>query len=137
MADTLHFFFFAAIHRDLGRLEEGANRNLMMFNKEKCKVLHRGGITPCTNTSWWTTAWKATSQKKTDVLIDNNLNMSQQCALTANTTNSLQGYIRESFGSRLREVIFPLSSELVRHLECWVQFCATYYERDVDTLEQV
>jgi len=76
-------------------------------------------------------------EKDLGVLIDNNLNMSQQCALAAKTTNRLQGCIRESFGSKLREVILLLYSELVRCLECWVQFCATRYERDMDILERV
>lgn len=109
----------------------------MMFNKKKGKVWHWGRITPCTNTSWCTAAWKATSQKQAGVNIDNNLNMSQKCALAAKLTNSHWGCSKESFGSSLKEIILPLYSDVVRFLQCQVQFYATYYERDMDIPGQV
>lgn len=36
----------AAIQRDLARLEEWANRRLMKFSEDKCKVLHLGRKKP-------------------------------------------------------------------------------------------
>ena len=70
--------------------------------------------------------------------MDSKLTVSQQCALVAKKANSFLGCIGKSLASRSREVILPFYSALVRsHLECWAQFWAPQYKKDMDLLNQI
>ncbi|KAK4831463.1 LOW QUALITY PROTEIN: hypothetical protein QYF61_017711, partial [Mycteria americana] len=78
------------------------------------------------------------AEKDLGVLVNTWLNMSQQCVLAAKKANSILSCMRKSVASRLREVILPLCSVLVRpHLEHCVQFWAPQYKRDMDILKRV
>jgi len=96
----------------LHRLESWAQRNLMKFNKGKCRVLHLGRNNPMHQYKLWV-----------DLL---------------EKANGILGCIKKSVASRLREVLLPFYSALVRpHLEYAVQFWAPQFKKDEELLDRV
>ena len=112
-----------AIQRDLNRLKRWAWVNLMRFNTAKYKDLHLGRRNPVHLYRLEEAVLESSSaEKDLGILIDDKLNMSQQCALAAWKANGILGSIRRGVASRDGEVIVPLYSALVKHnLEYCVQ----------------
>ncbi|CAM4656694.1 unnamed protein product [Lepidochelys kempii] len=126
------------IQRDLDKLEDWAKRNLMRFNKDKCRVLHLGRKNPMHRYRLGIEWLGSSSAEKNLGLQWMRSWIRVKCALVAKKANSILGCISRGIASRSRDLIIPLYSTLVRpHLEYRFQFWAPHYKKDVEKLESI
>lgn len=74
----------ATLQKELDRLEARANKNMMKFNKDTCKVLHLRKHDPGAQCSLGSTHLGSSSvERDLWVLVDYKLNVSEGCAAVA------------------------------------------------------
>ncbi|RMC13453.1 hypothetical protein DUI87_10991 [Hirundo rustica rustica] len=74
--------------------------------------------------------------KDLGVLMDERLSMKWSYALIAQKSNCILGCIKSRAANRVREVVLPLCSALLRpHLQCCIQLRGPQHGKDMDPLE--
>lgn len=96
-----------AVQKDLEKLKKWAHENLIKFNRARCYTWVRA--VPDTSTGWEKSLSPAL-QSRTSV--DKKLDMSHQCALTAQMAKHILGCTENSVTSRSKELILHLYSAL-------------------------
>ena len=124
---------------NLKRLEKWADRNLAQFSKGQCKDLHQGRNNSRRQSivgAFWLEI--SFTKKGLGVLLDGKLTMSLQCAFMKRRANGILGYIRRNVARRLKEVVLPISTVLVRpDLEYRVRFWALHCKREMELQERL
>ena len=128
-----------SIQSSLESVTKWGNEWQMLFNLDKCKVLHVGknnikhqysmGGNPLDNVS---------EEKDLGITVTESFKSSKQCNIAAAKANRILGIIKKSFSSRDPVMLTKLYKALVRpHLEYCIQAWNPYLQRDIDTLEKV
>ena len=76
-------------------------------------------------------------EKDLGVLVNRQLNMSQQCAQVTKKTSGILTCTKNSVARRTREMIVPLCLALVIILKYCIQFWAPHYKKDVEVMKHV
>lgn len=111
----------------------------MVFNKDKCKIMHLGNSNP-KNTYTMENQQLSTTEEERDigVLINRSLKPTKQCESAANRAKVVLNQISRSFHYRDRHVFKRLYITYVRpHLEFSVPAWSPTLIQDINTLESV
>ena len=125
--------------QEINNLCKWAEEWAMMFNQDKCKVMHIGRSNP-RNVYFMNGVELSVTEEEKDlgVWTESSLKPSLQCTKAASNANRLLGMILKSFHYRTKQTLIPLYKSLVRpKLEFGVAAWNPWLERDIDCLERV
>jgi hypothetical protein len=127
------------VRQDLEKMYQWAVDWQMLFNTDKCVVLHMGknnkeneykmGINKLN---------KSTQEKDLGIIIDKSGKSSEQCIMAVKKANCMLGMIKRNIKFKDKNVIVKLYKSLVRpRLEYCVQAWSPYLKKDIDMIERV
>ena len=132
------------LQRDINALFQWSEDWQMMFNKDKCKVIHfgrknehfnytMGGYAPA-----GAVLERSVEEKDLGVLVHESLKPATQCAKVIKKANQVLGQMARSFTYRDRYTWIRLYKQYVRpHLEYAVQAWCPWTDGDIDAIEAV
>jgi len=116
----------------------------MLFNADKCKVMHVGYNNNNNNNKHANHDVNdvqlecVLEEKDLDVIISEDLKWQKQCSEAVRKANRMLGMIKRNFVDRSQETIIFLYKSLVRpHLEYCCQLWRPYYKKDIKLIEGV
>src|SRR6267154_1675724 len=124
---------------DLKSLYQWSEDWQMLFNVDKCKVMHFGANNSKETYSINNTILKEVQEEKDlGVIVQNNLKVSEQCSKVVKTANRVLGMISRTFQNKSKEIIIRLHKSLVRpHFEYCVQVWHPHLIKDIQLIENV
>ena len=124
---------------DIKRLVGWSEEWKMLFNIDKCSVMHLGRQNDQYRYSMGSVNIKSINEEKDlGVLFDSNIKFSSQCSVAVRNANRILGLIRRNILHKSKDVILRLYKSLVRpHLEYCIQVWSPYLRKDIVLLEKV
>ena len=127
------------LRSDLANLYKWSQDWLMLFNIDKCKVMHLGHTNLNAEYSLGGKVLESVdAEQDLGVIIQNDLKVSQQCSKVVKTANKILGMIYRTFQYKSEDVMLRLYKSLVRpHLEYCVQAWRPHLKKDIALIEAV
>lgn len=102
----------------------------MRFNKGTCRVLHLRRNNYMHEYSLGAhLLGRSSAERAPGVLVDKSLAMSHQCTFVAKKASGILRCLVKSVSSRLREVVLPFYSALMRPQEYCVHLCIPQFKK--------
>src|SRR5579864_8235140 len=111
----------------------------MLFNTDKCTVLHMGRNNKEVVYKMGTNEIKVSTQEKDlGVIVDKSGKPSEQCIVAVKKANGIFGMIKRNIKFKSKNVIVKLYKSLVRpRLEYCIQAWSPHLRKDIDMMERV
>jgi len=127
------------LRQDLSRLFKWSHDWQMLFNIEKCKVLHIGSNNQ--HFRYYMDGRelkKCTEEKDLGVIFTNDMKSSHQCLEAYNRASRILGMIKRTISYKNKDILLYLYKTLVRpHLEFCTPVWSPHYRKDRILLEKV
>ena len=128
-----------SLSSDLATLCKWSEDWLMLFNYDKCKVIHFGKNNVNADYVLGGNILEAVNfERDLGVVIQNDLKVTEQCTKVVKTANKILGMINRTISFKTKDNIVRLYKSLLRpHLEYCVQSWRPHLVKDINLLEKV